>query len=272
MRQILWIFKTYKLNSTRHYDTENISFLVSGTLLILICSLFVNAGAPLKIIGNTDPNKIVMNTIISSATSGLLITLTNQYRNIVWDEYRTQMIQHHQILYYYDVMHLCNGVLAGLVSVTSSSSNIELWAACLIGLIGSLIYTACKKIVVRNEIDDPMDITEVHGFCGIWSIIAVGIFDIDKGLVYTGTMNQLFIQFAGAISYSIWALLLSFLFFYSLKQNNRLRVAYLFEVIGLDMVRHQSDGSLREDFMIEEIRKDYLKQQNQKRMNQRGRL
>jgi Amt family ammonium transporter len=99
------------------------------------------------------------------------------------------MIQHHQILYYYDVMHLCNGVLAGLVSVTSSSSNIELWAACLIGLIGSVIYTGTKKFVVRNEIDDPMDITEVHGFCGIWSIIAVGIFDMDKGLVYTGSMN-----------------------------------------------------------------------------------
>jgi ammonium transporter, Amt family len=48
-----------------------------------------------------------------------------------------------------------------------------------------------KKIIVRAEIDDPMDITEVHGFCGVWSIIAVGIFDIDKGLVYTGSMNQL---------------------------------------------------------------------------------
>ena len=168
------------------------------------------------------------------------------------------MIENHQILYYYDVMHLCNGVLAGLVSVTSSSSNIELWAACLIGLIGSMIYTACKKIIIRNEIDDPMDITEVHGFCGIWSVIAVGIFDIDKGLVYTGSMDQLLIQLVGAISYFLWSLFLSFLFFYSLKQNDRLRVAYLFEVIGLDMVKHQSDGSLREDFMIEEIRKDYL--------------
>ena len=37
------------------------------------------------------------------------------------------------------------------------------------------------------------------------------------------------------------------------------------------MVKHQSDGSLREDFMIEEIRKDYLKSQNQKRIN-KGRL
>jgi Amt family ammonium transporter len=88
---------------------------------------------------------------------------------------------------------LCNAILAGLVSVTSSSSNIELWAAALIGVIGSVIYSSTKKIIVRNEIDDPLDVCEVHGFCGIWSILAIGLFDIDKGLVYTGRLDQLFI-------------------------------------------------------------------------------
>ena len=84
---------------------------------------------------------------------------------------------------------LCNAVLAGLVSVTSASSNIDLWAACVIGLIGSIIYNSTKKIIVRNEIDDPLDISEVHGFCGIWSILAVGIFDKDRGIVYTGQLD-----------------------------------------------------------------------------------
>jgi ammonium transporter, Amt family len=63
----------------------------------------------------------------------------------------------------------------------------------VIGLIGSVIYTSTKKMIVRNEIDDPLDISEVHGFCGIWSIVAVGIFDLDKGMVYTGKFNQLII-------------------------------------------------------------------------------
>jgi ammonium transporter, Amt family len=103
------------------------------------------------------------------------------------------------------------------VSVTSSSSNIELWAACVIGLIGSMIYTSTKKLIVRAEIDDPLDISEVHGFCGIWSIIALGIFDKDKGLIYTGKLDQLFMQIIGACSYVLWSTLLSFTFFYSLK-------------------------------------------------------
>lgn len=51
--------------------------------MILISSLFVNAGAPLKLdVSISDPNKIVMNTVISSATSGLFTALTNYYNNI----------------------------------------------------------------------------------------------------------------------------------------------------------------------------------------------
>ena len=91
----------------------------------------------------------------------------------------------------YKVHILCNGVLAGLVSVSASCSNIELWSACLIGLIGSMIYTTTRKLFIRFEVDDPLDITEIHGFCGIWSVLAVGIFDKDFGLLYKGSLKQL---------------------------------------------------------------------------------
>lgn len=82
-------------------------------------------------------------------------------------------------------------MLAGLVSVTASCNNIEVWSACFIGVVGSLIYLKTKMIIERFEIDDPLDITEVHGFCGIWSVISVGIFDIDKGFLYTGKFEQI---------------------------------------------------------------------------------
>lgn len=89
----------------------------------------------------------------------------------------------------FNVHTLCNGVLAGLVSVSASCANIDLWSASIIGLIGSMVYTSTRKLVMRFEIDDPLDITEIHGFCGIWSVIAVGIFDKDKGLLYKGSLN-----------------------------------------------------------------------------------
>ena len=136
-------------------------------------------------------------------------------------------------------MHqLCNSVLAGMVSVTASCNNIELWAAAAIGIIGSQIYIQTKRLIQRFEIDDPLDISEVHGFCGIWAIVAAGIFDQDKGLFYTGQSNQMNVQILGALAYSCWAALLSFLFFYALKKNGRLRVGLIFEIIGLDFMRH----------------------------------
>lgn len=125
-----------------------------------------------------------------------------------------------------------------------------------------MIYSQSKKIISRFEIDDPLDISEVHGFCGIWAVLAVGIFDIDKGFFYTGIPDQLGIQFLGAISYTIWAGLLSFMFFYSLKKNGRLRVGLIYEVIGLDFIQHQSEGSMQMVNLQEEQRKDLIRQYN----------
>lgn len=73
-----------------------------------------------------------------------------------------------------------------MVSVTAACKNIDLWAAAVIGIIGSQIYIQTHKLISRYEIDDPLDVSEVHGFCGIWAIISPGIFDRDKGLFYSG--------------------------------------------------------------------------------------
>ena len=93
----------------------------------------------------------------------------------------------------------------------------SLWAASLIGLIGSGIYSTTKKLFIRLEIDDPLDNAHIHGFCGIWSIFAVGIFDKEVGLLYTGQFKFILIQFFGILSYVFWSISISFIFFYSLK-------------------------------------------------------
>ena len=102
--------------------------------------------------------------------------------------------------------------------------------------------------------------TEVHGACGLWSIIALGIFDLDYGLFYTGNTDQIGIQLAGALAFIGWALMLSFMFFYSLKRNQRLRVDFMYEVIGLDFVKDQSDGSLVMSLLHLEERNETIRQ------------
>jgi hypothetical protein len=50
-QEILLIFKLYKKNYHKKFYRSDVSLLVAGTLLILIASLFMNAGAQLEIIG-----------------------------------------------------------------------------------------------------------------------------------------------------------------------------------------------------------------------------
>jgi hypothetical protein len=64
----------------------NISFLVGGTLIILICSLFMNACSSLVAYEKFEPNKAVMNTIISSGSSGLFIMISGHFNNVYLDE------------------------------------------------------------------------------------------------------------------------------------------------------------------------------------------
>jgi ammonia channel protein AmtB len=81
------IFKFYKNHCERTFQPTNLTMLTTGTLIIFITGLFINGGAGGPSLENkyAGPNAIVMNTVISSATSGLTYMLANQYSNLRMD-------------------------------------------------------------------------------------------------------------------------------------------------------------------------------------------
>ena len=70
-----------------------------------------------------------------------------------------------------------NGLICGYVSVCASCHNIKAWAALIIGCVGSILYEFSRRSMKRSDIDDPMDSISTHGVCGLWSLIALGLFD-----------------------------------------------------------------------------------------------
>ena len=126
--------------------------------------------------------------------------------------------------------------MAGCVSITASCDNVELHEAILIGILGSLFYKLSKRMGKKYEIDDPLSICHVHGSCGLWGLIATGLFDKDKGFFHIGDPTLLGIQFVGAIAIIAWTSLFSFLFFILLKQSGRLRIGHIYEILGMDIV------------------------------------
>ena len=74
--------------------------MVSGTLIILITSLFMNACSSLVAYDRFVPNLVVMNTIIASGSSGLCIVLRNHYYNVF---IREDVVKETSLLQYYDI-------------------------------------------------------------------------------------------------------------------------------------------------------------------------
>ena len=76
-----------------------------------------------------------------------------------------------------DPAMMANGMLAGLVAITAPCAFVAPWAAAVIGIIaGVLVIEAVFFIERRLKIDDPVGAISVHGVCGIFGVLAVGIF------------------------------------------------------------------------------------------------
>merc|ERR1719235_818464 len=107
---------------------------------------------------------VMMNTTLSAATGGVTVFLVT-----------------YAITRKYDCAALCNGILAGLVSITAGCSNVESGSAVLIGLLGGCIFVGSSALIKKIKIDDPVDAFSVHGACGIWGCLAAALFDFGAG-------------------------------------------------------------------------------------------
>ena len=138
-----------------------------------------------------------------------------------------------------------NGALAGLVSITAGCGNMSETGAVLAGLIGGvLVVFSIEFIEKKLKIDDAIGAASVHGVAGFWGTIVIGLWGIRGddpiGIFNGGTSDQLIVQLTGALSYMVWAVLLSFLVFGILKITIGLRVSEKEELEGLDMSEHGS--------------------------------
>ena len=84
-----------------------------------------------------------------------------------------------------------NGALAGLVSITASTNAVTPLEAVIIGAIGGVIMYYGVNFLESREVDDVVGAVSIHGFCGVWGTLAVGIFAAETGLLHGGGLDQL---------------------------------------------------------------------------------
>jgi len=90
-----------------------------------------------------------------------------------------------------------NGLLAGLVAITAPCAFVTAPSAVLIGLIaGVLVVLSVLFIDGVLKVDDPVGAISVHGTCGAWGVLSLGLFADgsygDKWNNVEGTVKGLF--------------------------------------------------------------------------------
>ena len=76
-----------------------------------------------------------------------------------------------------DPSMLCNGLLAGLVAITAPCAFVNSAGAVILGFIAGVIVVFSVFFWERvAKIDDCVGAISVHGVCGCWGVLSVGLF------------------------------------------------------------------------------------------------
>src|SRR6266542_977653 len=156
----------------------------------------------------------------------------------------TAMLYSYAVLKKVDPGYVVNGMLAGLVAITAPSGFVSPLSAFFIGAIaGVLVCWSLGFIEKVLKVDDPVGAISVHGMCGLWGQIAVGIFadgtmdyggTVVKGLI-VGDATQLVAQIIGGVVALAWAFGISYVFFKVVEAVMGMRVTPEVELAGLDI-------------------------------------
>lgn len=147
-----------------------------------------------------------------------------------------------------DVSMSLNGALAGLVGITAGTWAVDPLASIIIGAIaGILVVLSVEFFDKVLHIDDPVGAISVHGVCGAFGTIAVGLFanrpdDGLVGLFYGGGAGLLGVQALGVLVAFLWVTISSGLLFLAIKYTVGLRVEEIDEIRGLDINEHGTES------------------------------
>jgi Amt family ammonium transporter len=134
-----------------------------------------------------------------------------------------------------DLSMALNGILAGLVGITAGADTISMGNSIVVGLIAGALVVFAIVFFDKVKVDDPVGAISVHGICGIWGTLAVGLFSMNPDHTFK-------IQLLGTLSYAGFAFLFSLGVFLILKIAMGVRVSEEEEVRGLDVAEHGQEA------------------------------
>lgn len=209
---------------------HSIPFAILGCLILFVGWFGFNGGSWL----GADPivGRIATTTMIAAGAGAVVAALLTKLQSGKTDVAMTG-----------------NGLLAGLVGITAGCFAVTTVGSLIIGVVSGLLVVYAVAFFDKIKVDDPVGAISVHGVCGAFGTIAVGLFSnediegvVKKGLFYGGGTDQLVTQIIGVVAVAAFVLVTSVILFAVIKATVGLRVSEQEEREGLDVHEHGSPG------------------------------
>jgi ammonium transporter, Amt family len=213
---------------------HSVPLALLGIFLLWLGWFGFNGGSTLAF--NEDVGVIILNTNLAAA-AGALSCLT-----IGWMKKGRP-----------GVLDLGSGALGGLVAITAGAAFVAPIAAIAIGFIaGLVVFFAGQWLENGLKLDDVVGAVPVHGFCGVWGVLAVAIFAAPDALLHPeNRLYHLGIQALGCGACFVLCFGGGLIFFKTLDRLIGIRVESESEIKGLNVMEHGVKSPIQElgDFM-----------------------
>ncbi len=223
---------------------HDLTIAVIGGLILWFGWYGFNPCSTLSIMDNAGVGRVATNTTLAACTGGLAAIFVMWFRTKKWD-----------------TTGIINGFLAGLVGITCPCYWVSGFGACMHRRGGGRDRHPGDGPARALRIDDPVGAWPVHGACGIWGTLSLGLFASGEysaagsspfgvpsivakspealtGLFYGGGMKVLAAQFIGSLIVCTATFASAMAMFAALNAAGLLRVSREGELMGLDLDQH----------------------------------
>ncbi|HWZ89665.1 MAG TPA: ammonium transporter [Polyangiaceae bacterium] len=223
---------------------HDLTIAVIGGLILWFGWYGFNPCSTLSIMDNAGAGRVAMNTTLAACTGGIAAVFVVFFMVKKWD-----------------TAALVNGFLAGLVAITCPCYWVSDVGACILGAVAGVLVILGMELLEHLRIDDPVGAWPVHGLCGIWGTLSLGLFASGQysaagssptgvpdiiakspqaltGLFYGGGMAVLKAQAIGSLIVCSATFVAAMVMFKALNAVNLLRVSMAGEIEGFDLDQH----------------------------------
>jgi Amt family ammonium transporter len=206
---------------------HNMVLATLGTFILWFGWYGFNVGSTLNARDPGLMGLVALNTTIAAAAGSMAAMFFVYFRSGKWD-----------------LPAILNGCLAGLVGITAGCAYVAPGSSAVIGVIAGFLVILSGDLFERLKIDDAAGAFHVHGTCGAFACIAVGLFGLpaltgnEPGLLVGGSITPLITQITGVAVIAIYVAITGTIMWTILKVLGILRISAKDEEIGIDVVEH----------------------------------